>query len=246
MADFKAMNKSAFWNDVEYHSAFGRGLPTREDLCVIGNANVFRDLLINESIDHGPKHGEALEWCHKHGFIQSDAFEEQVYYVLPSPLHEAFLSWKLMPSDVVIPYDSVLELAIAVICQFSPSQLLTPRRRTNGTPQDKPPEAQYQKEFYRGLFKLFGGAFGSPEYGTERGTRQGRIDFFIDAKKWGIELVRDGNELYEHGSRFEETGAYGVWLTANDMLQYLTLDFRRTQPVVSHGELFFGFADDLC
>jgi hypothetical protein len=238
MADFKVMNKSAFWFHVEYYSAFGRGLPTNEELRVIGYANVFRDLLINESIDHGAKYGEALEWCHRHGFIQCDALEEQVYYVLPSPLHEAYLSWKLMPLDVIIPYDAVLDLAIAVIRQFSPSQLLTPPPRMKGTVEDKPPEAQYQKEFYRGLFKLFGGAFGSPEYGTERGARRGRIDFFIDAKKWGIELVRDG---IEHGSRFEETGAYGVWLPANDMLQYLILDFRRTQPIVTHGELFFWF-----
>ena len=62
--------------------------------------------------------------------------------------------------------------------------------------------------------------------------------------------MRDGKELYEHNSRFEETDTYGVWLPANDMLQYLILDFRRTvtQPIVTHGELFFGFADsdDLC
>ena len=58
--------------------------------------------------------------------------------------------------------------------------------------------------------------------------------------------MRDENELYEHGSHFEETGAYGVWLPANDMLQYLILDFRRTQPIATHGELFFGFSDDLC
>ena len=98
------MSKSAFWFHVEYHSEFGWGLPTNEELRVIGYANVFWDLLINESIDHGPKYGEALEWCHKHGFIQSDALEEQVYYVLPSPLHKVYLSWKLMPLDVTIPY----------------------------------------------------------------------------------------------------------------------------------------------
>jgi len=107
------------------------------------------------------------------------------------------------------------------------------------TSKDKPPEAQYQNEFYQGLFNLCGGAFGSPEYGTERGARQGCIDFFINAKKWGIELVRDGKELNEHGSRFEETGTYGVWLPEH-MYQYLLLDFRTTQPTVTHGELFFS------
>ena len=192
-----------------------------------------------------PDYDDAVVWCHKNGFIQSGAIEEQIYYVLPSPLHKAFLSWRLMPSDVVIEHDTILDLTIAVICQFSPSQLSKPPHRMRGESNDNPPEAQYQKEFYRGLFELFGGAFGSPEYGTERGAQQGRIDFFIDARKWGIELLRDGKELYEHGSRFEETGAYGVWLPTKDMLEYLILDFRRSQPIVTHSELFYGFADDL-
>ncbi len=245
MADFKAMDKSAFWLDIEYHSAFGRGLATREELCRIGVADVFRDLLVNGSIDRDSKYGETLEWCHKNGFIQSDAIGEEVYYILPSPLHESYLSWRLMPPDVVIPHDTILDFAIAVILQFSPAQLLKPPCRMNGTDTDKPPEAQYQKEFYRGLFTLFGGAFGSPEFGTESGARQGRIDFFIEAKKWGIELVRDGKGLYEHGSRFDVTGAYGTWLPTNDMLDYLLLDFRGNRPIVTHGELFYGLADDL-
>jgi len=244
MADFKTMNKSAFWINIEYHSAFGRGLATREDLCRTGVADIFRDLLVNESIDRNSKYGGALEWCYKNGFIQSDAIEEQVYYILPSPLHEAYLSWRLMPSDVVIPHDTILDFAIAVILQFSPAQLLKPPRRMNGTPKDKPPEAQYQKEFYRGLFTLFGGAFGSPEFGTESGARPGRIDFFIEAKKWGIELVIDGKASYEHGSRFDVTGAYGTWLPT-DMLDYLLLDFRGNRPTVTHGELSYGLAADL-
>jgi hypothetical protein len=126
MADFKTMDKSAFWLDIEYHSAFGRGLAAREELCRIGVTDIFRDLLVNESIDHNSKYGGALEWCYENGFIQSDAIEEQVYYILPSPLHEAYLSWRLMPSDVVILHDTILDFAIAVILQFSPAQLLKP------------------------------------------------------------------------------------------------------------------------
>ena len=143
------MDKSKFWKNIEYHSAFGRGLPTSEELCKIGVADVFRDLLINGSIDHGgSQYNLAVEWCHKKGFIQSNAFEEQVYYVLPSPLHEAYLSWRLMPSDLVIPHVTILDLAITVICRFNPSQLLSPPRRLKGRENNKPPEAQYQKEFF--------------------------------------------------------------------------------------------------
>jgi len=161
-ADFKVMDKRAFWHDIEYHSAFGRGLATREELCRIGVAHIFRDLLVNESIDRDSKYGEALEWCHKKGFIQSDAIDEQVSYILPSPLHESYLSWRLMPRDVLIPHDTILDFAIAVILQFSPGQLLKPSRRMDGMDTDKPPEAQYQKEFYRGLCTLFGGGIWIP------------------------------------------------------------------------------------
>jgi len=57
--------------------------------------------------------------------------------------------------------------------------------------------------------------------------------------------VRDGKDLYEHGFRFDVTGAYRTWLPTNDMLDYLLLDFRGNRPIVTHGETFCGLADDL-
>jgi len=139
-----------------------------------------------------------------------------------------------MPSTNEIPYETVLQLAIAVIGKFNPSQLSDPERRVGDSSTACPPEAQYQQEFYRAFVDVVGPAYTSPEYGTERGARKGRIDFFIRSKKWGIELLRDGSNLQEHNSRFGEEGAYGMWIPSNTMVDYLILDFRSNRPQVAH------------
>ena len=41
-----------------------------------------------------------------------------------------------------------------------------------------------------------------PEYGTG----EGRVDFYILAKEWGVELLRDGDRLAEHSGRFSQPG----------------------------------------
>ena len=84
------------------------------------------------------------------------------------------------------------------------------------TPPDSPHPAQkpehlledhHQKEFYCSLYcfvdeKLLT----SPEYVTKRGQNGGVIDFILPGPKWGIELIRDGNEIDEHMGRFESGG----------------------------------------
>ena len=139
-----------------------------------------------------------------------------------------------MPSTNEIPYETVLQLAIAVIGKFNPSQLSDPERRVGDSSTACPPEAQYQQEFYRAFVDVVGPAYTSPEYGTERGAHKGRIDFFIRSKKWGIGLLRDGSNLQEHSSRFGEEGAYGMWIPSNAMVDYLILDFRSNRPQVAH------------
>ena len=190
-------------------------------------ANVFRELLIEKCIPRSAADSDTVVRCHENGWIHATQDEHDAeFYILPSPLHKAFLSWQLMPAWRDLQYETVLELATAVISEFIPSQLSLPPRRLGSSDKD-----QYQHEFYRALVKLVGGAFISPEYGGP----VGRTDFFIDSKKWGIELLRDGSNLSGHVSRFEADGA---WLP-RDMVDYLILDFRNTQPMIGHGEVFF-------
>jgi len=70
-------------------------------------------------------------------------------------------------------------------------------------------EDQYQKEFYRCLFPLLDGhVVTSPEFVIKTGAKGGTIDFLVDEKKWGIELLRERDRLLEHIQRFERNGQY--------------------------------------
>ena len=116
---------------------------------------------------------------------------------------------------------------MGVIRLFSPQVLATPRGIGSGFIQ-RPPEAQYQDEFYRCLHQYSQGGFVTfPEYGTKRGW----VDFYIPSKNWAVELLRDGDQLGGHASRFSPSGAYGKTIAITD---YIILDFRVTTPQVPH------------
>ena len=107
--------------------------------------------------------------------------------------------------------------------------LSTTRRVSSGGYVQRPPEAQYQDEFYRCCHILSNGSLVTfPEYGTAKG----RVDFYIPAKKWGVELLRDGDQLAQHAGRFSSlTGSYGTTPSLED---YIILDCRTTQPRTGH------------
>jgi hypothetical protein len=135
------------------------------------------------------------------------------------------VEWRLQDSVPSIPFESssILQLALEVIRGFSPRSLSAERRIGAGCIQ-RPPEAQYQDEFYRNCHACSKGSLVTfPEYGTA----QGRIDFYIPSKEWGVELLRDGNELKKHTGRFSETGSYVTTLALSD---YIILDFHNTRP----------------
>jgi len=56
------------------------------------------------------------------------------------------------------------------------------------------PEVQFQDEFYSASSKHANGSVSFPEFGT----KNGRINFFVWSKKWGVEPLRDGNRLSQH------------------------------------------------
>lgn len=122
-----------------------------------------------------------------------------------------------------ISYESPLELAIAAI-HFMPSTLsdsLCSAQKPEHLLED-----HFQKEFYRSLYYLVDGELlTSPEYVTKRGQNGGAIDFFFPGPKWGIELIRDGNEIDEHMARFEPGGQYHSLLATNEMVDFVVLDF---------------------
>ena len=62
-----------------------------------------------------------------------------------------------------------------------------------------------------------------PQYGT----RQGRVDFYIPAKEWGVELLRNGDRLKEHSGHSSNNGSYATTLPLSD---FIILDCRTTKP----------------
>lgn len=53
---------------------------------------------------------------------------------------------------------------------------------------------------------------------------------------WGIEILRDGKALLEHGKRFASGGAYHPWTVGEEKVikEYVMLDFRASVPAVPH------------
>ena len=231
-------------------SIFKRGLPLDEDLQNADIADVFLDVLREGSkvqtskVDAGP----ALTQCFRNGWLHADKLgtprKEKIVYTFPSPLHRWFVERKLcdweIDSDSDSDFDSetlihaiqpdsgsLLQLAIDVIKGFTPG-FLGEQRIGPGCIQS-PPEAQYQDEFYRSCHTRWKGSLTTfPEFGT----KNGRVYFYIPSKQWGVELLREGNRLDDHSSRFSESGAYGKYLTLKD---YIMLDCRTSRPRLSHG-----------
>jgi len=218
-----------------YGGAFGRGLPLDTELKDQPDVvALFRNLLKHGMVDRNENEDIAIRKCHRHGWIHADQTANKAItrYAFPSPLHTVCLSWRLEPTNNMSHLTSLFNLALDAISKFKPSQLHIPIRRVSPRSTDKPPEAQYQDEFYRSLFSVtFGNVRLSPEFASARRERvAGRIDFFIPVVKWGIEFTQDGNQLNEHSSRFANSGAYGAWLKSGDMADYILLDCRTTIP----------------
>ena len=60
---------------------------------------------------------------------------------------------------------------------------------------------------------------------------KGRADFYIPAKRWGIELLCDDNRLASHWGRFSRKGSYR---TAISLTDYIIVDCRTTRPLEEH------------
>jgi hypothetical protein len=181
----------------------------------------------------------ALSQCFHTGWLHTDKLDhigrpDEFGYFFASPLHRWYIEWKLQDIFPATPLKAVdiLEFIIGVIAEFSPSKLSTERRMGPGGIQ-RPPEAQYQDEFYRCCHTYSSGSLLTfPEYGT---AAKGRVDFYIPTKQWGVELLRDGDRLAQHSGRFSPTS--GSYETTPHLSDYIILDCRVTTPTVAHPHL---------
>jgi hypothetical protein len=216
-------------------SIFSRGLPMRQFVQNPGVARVLRNVLRDGKVTamvpipfSDQQMDPALELCNKNGWLYhgvSSPTEATREYVFASPLHRRYVEWMLYGNPKgEIKEKSLTTFALAVIRHILPLNLAEPRNI--GSSVQSIPEAQFQDEFYRACSSYTQNCVVSfPEFGT----KHGRIDFFIPSKKWGIELLRNGDRLSPHIKRFTE-GEYGQWIRDEVMTDYIVLDFRPAKP----------------
>ncbi|KAJ7709544.1 hypothetical protein B0H17DRAFT_1173753 [Mycena rosella] len=237
---------------------FSRGLPREETLRSVQNAvpvKYLRELLGPGAKTYEPSEvPEAAREAHKHGWV---AFREEhfpkpsIIVEFPSLFHRSRLSYLLHGVEELPAAIEAMDLNTFVkeiVASFSARALCNPQRHTAGSQAPSIPEAQFQNEVYRAIYKVTNGGSGlwiSPEFGTpQSSTKSGRIDFYLmGSKKWGIEILRDGDRLAEHARRFGPGEAYNVWLRTGQIAEYVILDFRtHSQP---HEPVFhIEFGDD--
>jgi hypothetical protein len=172
---------------------------------------------------------ETLQYCFKAGWLHATNDRGKTLYVFTTCLHQLFIEYFLgtrTEEPTAITDSDLPTFAINVIKCFTPRSLSS--RRTIGPSNiQRPPEAQFQDEFYRCCHQYTNGFLITfPEFGGANG----RIDFYVPSKKWGVELLRDGDGLENHSSRFIGQGAYAKM----DFEDYITLDFRTSTPRKKH------------
>ena len=223
-------------------TVFGRGLPQgnvlREnpDMTAVMSEVVRKesivcseDYLASKPEDDN-KRKAALRKIFHAGWLHTEirADIDGILYTFASPLHRRCIDWMIngLPLESSIAESNLLDFAKAVIKRFSRQSL---EKREIGPKAQSIPEAQFQDEFYSASSKLANGSVSFPEFGS----KTGRIDFFIRSKKWGVELLRDGNRLGQHARRFTE-GEYGKWIEKGWMSDYIIIDFRTRHPRIVH------------
>ena len=124
---------------------------------------------------------------------------------------------------------SPLTLVVEIIKQMNPPKV--PQTQC-ATP---PPEDWFGKEFYCASEHILnGGVLWSPEFGMKGVKGGGAIDFYLESKKWGVEITRNGDQLSSHYGRFQTGGNYHRWILDGTLADWVLLDFRSTIPINKH------------
>jgi len=215
-------------------SVFWRGLPREQDLQNPSIAMVFRTVLKYHSVTDqhfNIDERQALQKCFSRGWLHSDLIghSEKIGYFFPSPLHQTFVESFLNGSrNAVISEATLRDFVVAICHKMSPVNFHA--RQVGAAYIQRTPEAQYGDEFYRACMDHTEGSIITP---SEWINQEGRIDFYLPSRRWGIEILRDGNEIQDNNNRFTY-GAYSKWIVGGEMEDYILLDFRQNVPRAKH------------
>ncbi len=140
--------------------------------------------------------------------------------------------------DSALENITLRQACLNAIERFSPSAL-QPRSMQSRDCRSVP-EAAFQDEMYCALsYELHN----LPILSEYSHTKDGRVDFFIFDKKWGIEILQCGSmsRIAEHATRFAAGGNYREW---NIFADYIILNFcskPNIQVIEVGGKVFLLF-----
>lgn len=125
-------------------------------------------------------------------------------------------------------FSCIEDLCFAAVREFSPVALRSEGNLGAGA-LERPVEAQFQDEFYRSCYTLLNKhLYLTSEWSGK--VKGGRVDFRVRYKKWAVECVREGHDLEEHIARFHPGGRYHKWIATGEIMEYIILDFRTSEP----------------
>ncbi|TFK62718.1 hypothetical protein BDN72DRAFT_903011 [Pluteus cervinus] len=177
---------------------------------------------------------KALQLCFEKAWLHADLLHGEVGYSFPSPLHRRCVQaqlWGLADeADAHIVEKTLPEFAFNVIQLFHSPNLSADRTaNAASTGIQCSPEAAYGDEFYRCCcLHTKGAVVTPPEFGS---TTKSRVNLFIPQKRWGVELLCNGDHLDEYVST---SGEYGAWTRSDRGGDYIILDFCHEMPSKAH------------
>lgn len=168
---------------------------------------------------------DAFAFCHRMGFLHTESLgprDPKITFVFASPIHRRVAYRRLFPGpdpDAAVKQFGLLEVCLNAIRKISPSAVGTRNAQSQG--RWIVPEAAFQDEMYRCLHHELRHLPILSEYTH---TSEGRIDFYIYDKKWGVEILQSGSnaQIMEHAARFRPGGRYSAWNILDD---YIILNF---------------------
>ena len=167
---------------------------------------------------------DEFAFCHKMGILHAEKLtskQGETTFIFASPLHRKVAYRRLLgpEPDAIWPGFSLQQICMNAISRFSPGALKS-RQLITKKGSWKIPEKAFQNEFYLCLTLEL---LHLPVLAEYPNNEDGRIDFFILDRRWGIEILQCGNyaTINEHVARFAPNGRYHS-LGMND---YVVLNF---------------------
>ncbi|KAL9619029.1 MAG: hypothetical protein Q9160_006350 [Pyrenula sp. 1 TL-2023] len=164
---------------------------------------------------------DGFTFCHKMGYLHTEQTQPnpgQITFIFASPIHRRVAYRRLFPGPEPGTKSELMTLrqsCINAIERFSPSVLQN--RPTQSRDSWGVPEAAFQDEVYCCLnYELHN----TPILTEYAHTSDGRIDFYVFPKKWGIEVLQCGSkaDIIKHAARFAPGGQYRAWNILDDFM----------------------------